>query len=419
MDTVTRRQMLGTTAAGLVTAVAGAGAATMTPATEPAVPEPHRGVDGANILGPTNPAMQRQNPDLLSPPKTDRGKVTNLHWSFTDSHMKLEPGGWSRETTIRELPVSTAMAGVNMRLKRGAFRELHWHTTAEWSFMIKGNARITAVDEDGRLFVDDVTEGDLWFFPAGVPHSIQGLDSDYPEGGCEFLLVFDDGSFSEDSTFLLTDLMNHFPMEVVAADLGTTPDQLAAMPKKELFIYPCAMPAPLEQERANKGAKPVPMSFKGSMFTGKKPLFESAAGKVFISDVRSFPASKGLIAAHVEVAPGAFRELHWHTSNGDEWQYYLSGFGRMTVFTSGGAARTFNFQAGDVGYVPKAMPHYIQNLGSEPMRFLEVFKAEVYKDVSLRQWLSLTPPTLVQGHLNVTKELLAKLPTTKESVMKM
>ena len=284
--------------------------------------------------------------------------------------------------------------------------------------MIKGNARITAVDEEGRLFVDDVTEDDLWFFPAGVPHSIQGLQSDYPEGGCEFLLVFDDGSFSEDSAFLLTDLMNHFPQEVVAANFGTSFDQFAAMPKKELFIYPCKLPEALDKEQGNKGAKPVPKTFKGSMFAGKKPLFESAAGKVFISDVNTFLASTGLIAAHVELAPGAMRELHWHTSNGDEWQYYLSGFGRMTVFTSGSAARTFNFQAGDVGYVPKTMPHYIQNLGTEPMRFLEVFKADEYKDVSLRQWLSLTPPTLVQGHLNVTKELLAKLPATKEPVLK-
>ena len=40
-------------------------------------------------------------------------------------------------------------------------------------------------------------------FPSGIPHSIQGLDSDVD--GCEILLVFDNGNFSEDSTFLLID----------------------------------------------------------------------------------------------------------------------------------------------------------------------------------------------------------------------
>ena len=71
--------------------------------------------------------------------------------------------------------------------------------------MLTGTARITAIDADGRNFVDDVGVGDLWYFPPGVPHSIQGLDPD----GCEFPLVFDDGDFDEDNTFLLSDWIKH------------------------------------------------------------------------------------------------------------------------------------------------------------------------------------------------------------------
>ena len=89
-----------------------------------------------------------------------------------------------REATIRELPISKTMAGVNMRLKAGGVRELHWHKEAEWSYMLKGKARITAVDELGRTFADDVSEGDLWYFPPGIPHSIQGLDSDVVANSC-------------------------------------------------------------------------------------------------------------------------------------------------------------------------------------------------------------------------------------------
>ncbi len=86
---------------------------------------------------------------------------------------------------------------------RRRLRELHWrHKAAEWAYMLYGSARITAVDPQGRNFVKDVGVGDLWYFPAGVPHSIQGLNPD----GCEtFLLVFDDGDFDEDNTFLITD----------------------------------------------------------------------------------------------------------------------------------------------------------------------------------------------------------------------
>src|SRR5260221_7661009 len=99
-----------------------------------------------------------------------------------------------------------------MRLNTGGVRELHWHKAAEWAYMLYGRARLTAVDQDGRNFADDVGVGDLWYFPAGIPHSIQGLEPD----GCEFLLVFDDGSFSEDNTFLISDWFKHVPPDVLA-----------------------------------------------------------------------------------------------------------------------------------------------------------------------------------------------------------
>ena len=162
----------------------------------PSAPRPERGGKGADILGPQNRPRAAEEPFTLAPPATDHGTMPNLKWSFADSHMRLEEGGWARQTTIRELPVSKAMAGVNMRLKAGAVREMHWHKESEWAYMIKGKARITAVDQDGRTFADDVGEGDLWYFPGGIPHSIQGLAADGVDG-CEFLLVFDDGGFSE------------------------------------------------------------------------------------------------------------------------------------------------------------------------------------------------------------------------------
>ena len=195
---------------------------------------------GAPIIGPSNPSRQAQSPDRVSPPATDSGTLPTLRWSFTDSHIKMREGGWSRQTTIREIPVSTDLALVNMRLKAGGVRELHWHKPAEWAFMLKGRARITAIDEHGRAFQDDVSEGDLWNFPSGIPHSIQGLEGD----GCEFLLVFDDGNFSEDSTFSVTDWLAHTPREVLAKNFGVPETAFAGIPEKELFIFQSKVPWP-------------------------------------------------------------------------------------------------------------------------------------------------------------------------------
>ncbi|MNM26747.1 Oxalate decarboxylase OxdD [compost metagenome] len=111
------------------------------------------------------------------------------------------------------------------------------------------------------------------------------------------------------------------------------------------------------------------------------------------------------------------RELHWHPNN-DEWQYYLSGSGRMTVFGANGNARTFDFRAGDVGYVPFAFGHYIQNTGDKALWFLEMFKSDRFQDVSLNQWMALTPHQLVESNLNVTPEFISKLRKEKWPVVK-
>jgi oxalate decarboxylase len=378
----------------------------------PAAPLPERGGKGADILGPRNQPRAAEEPFTLAPPATDHGTMPNLKWSFSDSHMRLEEGGWARQTTTRELPVSTAMAGVNMRLKAGVVREMHWHKEAEWSYMIKGKARITAVDQDGRTFADDVGEGDLWYFPGGIPHSIQGLASDGVDG-CEFLLVFDDGGFSEDSTFLLTDWLAHTPKDVLAKNFGLPESAFAKVPQKELYIFPGPKPGPLAADRMG-GSGPVPKTFSHRMLA-QEPV-RTRGGSVRITDSTVFPASVTIAAALVEVEPGGLRELHWHP-NSDEWQYYLSGQGRMTVFGSESKARTFDYQAGDVGYVPFAMGHYIENTGDTTLTFLEMFKSPRYADISLTQWLALTPHPLVQAHTGLDPKLVDALPETKSPVV--
>src|SRR3954465_8602160 len=154
--------------------------------------------------GPANQALDGQNPDSIWPPATDsKSLVQNFKYPFSFANKRAYEGGTPREAPLRELPVSKTLAGVNMRLAVGGVRELHWHTAGEWAIVLYGTARITAVDADGKSFVADVGKNDLWFFPSGIPHSIQGLNPD----GCEFLLVFDDGNFSESETVLLSDAM--------------------------------------------------------------------------------------------------------------------------------------------------------------------------------------------------------------------
>jgi oxalate decarboxylase len=376
-------------------------------------PEPVRGADGATILGPRNVALERQNPDLLVPPRSDHGTVPNLKYSFAAAHNRVLSGGWAREVTVRELPVSESLAGVNMRLRPGGIREMHWHKEAEWAYMLAGRARITAVDQQGRNFIDDVGEGDVWYFPAGIPHSIQGLQE-----GCEFLLVFDDGNFSENATFLLCEWLERTPRDVLAKNFGVAEAAFAGLPRDvdyTRYIFAGELPPPLACDAvpARAGAVPEPFSY---WLAAQEPVTVSG-GRVRILDSSNFPVATTIAAALVEVDPGGLRELHWHP-NTDEWQYYISGRGRMTVFASSDKARTFDYQAGDVGYVPFAMGHYVENTGEEPLRFLEMFRSDRFADVSLAQWLALTPRGLVKAHLNLDDTTMATLPQDKPIIVR-
>ena len=327
------------------------------------------------------------------------------------AHNRLQDGGWARQVTQRELPVSTQLAGVNMCLKPGGIREMHWHKEAEWAYMLWGRARISGVDQNGQNFLDDVGPGDMWNFPSGIPHSIQGL-----EEGCEFLLVFDDGNFSEDSTFLITDWFNCTPKDVLAKNFGVSESDFSELPTDidhTRYMFQGQVPGPLLSDKVSNSLRERSFSYR---ISDLDPI-KTSGGTVRIIDSTKFPAASTIAAGIVEVEPGGLREMHWHP-NTDEWQYYLEGSARMTVFASEHNARTFDFSAGDVGAVPFAYGHYIENTSNVQLRFLEVFRSAHFQDVSLNQWMALTPPELVKQHLNLSNKVMNSLRKEKWPVVK-
>jgi oxalate decarboxylase len=292
-----------------------------------------------------------------------------------------------------------------MRLTAGGVRELHWHTSAEWAFMLYGTARITAIDAGGKSFVADIKKNDLWFFPSGIPHSIQGLNPD----GCEFMLVFDDGEFSESETVLLSDAMAHLPTGVLSKNFGVGEQAFANLPRQELFIFQTDVPGGLEADQKT-AAGALGRSSEDFVFRtmDMQPTKQTKGGDVRIVDSSNFKVSTTAMAM-VTVHPGGMRELHWHP-NADEWQYYISGKGRMTVVATGNKARTMDFQEGDVGYVEKTLLHYVENTGDADLVFLEIFKSDRYADFSFSEWLAHTPPELVVAHLRIDQATLDAIP---------
>jgi oxalate decarboxylase len=406
-DIVSRRSFVGTAAlagAGLVTAGALGQSRQQTLS--------GRQGDNASDPGPENPALLSEFPNANLPPFTDTGNPGPLWYSFDVTPKRLEAGGWTHQVTERELPPSKDLAGVNMRLTAGSFRELHWHLADEWAIMLAGKARVSVMRPDGKMFIDDIGVNDLWYFPAGFPHSIQGLEGE----GCEFLLVFDQGNFSEDDTFLLSEFLAHIPPEIVQKNMGWTRQEWDQLPPTQLYIFEAPLPGPLEDDKRFLGKNLETKNKYTFKMSEMQPTARATGGDVRIVDSTNFPVSTNIAAAQVTLKPGAIRELHWHP-NVSEWQYWIKGKGRMTIVTAEGKARTQDFNANDVGFVPSMAGHYIENNGTEDLVFLEMFKTAHYQDISLNEWIARMPDKMAQAHLKLPLSVIRRAPQTKIPVL--
>ena len=412
LEALSRRRFLRTSSA--VVAMAALTGATALRGQERASTQAAEKDHSSSDPGQENKPLLDENPDSNMPPPTDHGDMVPLWYSFDLVKKRVEEGGWTHQVTERELPSSTDIAGVNMRLTAGSYRELHWHTADEWAYVLYGKARLTVMSPDGLMFIGEVGEGDLWLFPAGFPHSIQGLDPD----GTEFLLVFNQGHFSEDGTMLLSEWMAHTPTEVLMKNFGLGREALAKLPTGALYIFPGTVPTnTVAQDKDEIGgsavASPNQYTFK---LKSMAPTKSTKGGEVRIVDSRNFPLSTHFAAALVRIKPGGMRELHWHP-NASEWQFWIAGKGRMTVFFPVDNARTVDFNPNDVGFVPSNAGHYIENTGDTDVVFLEMFASDIFEDVSLNQWLRRLPAQMVLAHLGFDQASLAKIPDEKLEIV--
>ena len=416
MDPVSRRGVLAAAAADTVaTATAAANAASFGNPDEPPQGQINTTANPSSFTdpGPQNPALASPFPSAFSPPPTDVGDMPMFWASFNNAPRRIQNGGWARQVTQSDFQIAEEISGVNMRLIRGGIRELHWHQAAEWAYVTKGAVRVTTIDVEGRANVEDIGEGGLWYFPSGLPHSLQGIGED----GAEFILAFDNGRQTEYNTLLLSDWMAHTPPDILAQNFNVPADTFSRIPLHQLYIFPGQMPGPLAEVQAQAQGSVGKMANPSTYaLSSMPPVRKTAGGEVRIADSSNFKASTTIAAALVTVHPGGLREMHWHP-NADEWQYYIAGQGEMTIFNVGPRAVTQNFKPGDIGYVKKSLGHYIKNTGNTDLVFLEIFRAPRFEDVSLSDWLTHAPRSLVAQHLNIDPSVIARFPNNKPLVL--
>jgi oxalate decarboxylase len=299
-------------------------------------------------------------------------QLPTFKFALEKSAGKVIGGSYGKEATVAQLPISKGIAGVSMRLEPGAMRELHWHATAaEWAFVLAGRVRTTVIDPKGAAETNDFEPGDVWYFPRGHGHMLQCLGSE----PCHFILIFDNGYFSEFGTFSITDWIGHAPKALLAKNLGVPEATFDSFPKSEVYFARGAIP-PETSAAPLQGVK-LPAQTHKYRLLAQVPHATYRGGREWRVDASRFPISTTITGVILDLDPGTLRELHWHP-NADEWQYVIDGRLAVTLFGSHGRFRIETLEQGDVGYIPQGYGHSIENVGERPARVLIGLNAGIY-----------------------------------------
>jgi oxalate decarboxylase len=347
-----------------------------------------------------DPSFMNNVPD----PVTSGSELPTFKFALEKSEGKVIGNSYGKEATVTQLPISKGIAGVSMKLEPGAMRELHWHATAaEWAFVIEGRVRTTVIDPSGAAETNDFEPGDVWYFPRGHGHMLQCLGKE----PCHFILIFDNGYFSEFGTFSITDWIGHAPKPLLAKNFGVPESTFDSFPKQEVYfargaIPPEAAAAPLQ------GLKLPPESHKYRLLA-QDPYATFSKGREWRVDASKFPISTTITGVVLDLDPGALRELHWHP-NADEWQYVIGGRVAVTLFGSHGRFRVETLDKGDVGYIPQGYGHSIENVGDTPSRVLIGFNSGTYEAIDLSQWIAGNPADVLATNFSQAPDLFGKFP---------
>jgi oxalate decarboxylase len=330
--------------------------------------------------------------------------LPTLKFELEKSVGKVIGNSVGREATVEQLPISKGLAGVSMILEPGVMRELHWHATAaEWAFVIDGHVRTTVIDPQGRAETNDFEPGDIWYFPRGHGHMLQCL-GDEPT---HFILIFDNGYFSEFGTFSISDWIGHVPKPLLAKNFGLPPATFENFPKQE--VYFARGPIPSSAQPPNlQGREEPPQSHKFRMLA-EPPHSVYKGGREWRVDSSRFPIATTITGVVLDLEPGGLRELHWHPTS-DEWQYVIAGQVSVTMFGSHGRFRAEILNQGDVGYIPQGFGHSIENIGTTQSRVLIGFNTGRYEAIDLSQWIAGNPADVLATNFGQPAALVQTFP---------
>ncbi len=367
---------------------------------------------GAGVLGATKSALAAPDghaagydvaaaSEFLKTIPRKSGDPMAFTASLDKGPIKATSGGWAREVTTRTLPLATGIAGAHLFVNAGGAREMHWHNSAEWAYVVDGHCQVTVVDPDGQLEIVNLAPGDLWYFPTGHSHAIQTLGP----APCHAILAFDDGLYSEHGTFGISDWMSRYDAPTLSQALGVSTETFSSNPKAETYIMQGEVLALDDPQAKSARALDRDRTHRFALMS-QKPRVNTAGGQLYVASAKEFPVSSGMTGLVLKLKPGAMHEPHWHT-DANEWHYVLKGRTRVTLFAFDKRVAVAELSPGDCAYIPRNCGHSIENIGKEDAEMVGVLDNGAYRESSLTDWLAKAPRHLLANNFGVPEAAVA------------
>lgn len=321
--------------------------------------------------------------------------------SLDKGAIKATSGGWAREVTMRGLPIATDIAGAHLYLNAGGAREMHWHNSAEWAYVVDGHCQVTVVDPDGAAEIVNLGPGDLWYFPKGHSHAIQTLGPT----PCHAILAFDDGLYSEHGTFGISDWMSRYDAAILSQAWGVSAEAFAQIPKGETYIMQGEV-VPLDGPQAHSARELRRGQTHRYSLMAQKPRVSTAGGSLHVASSKEFPMSTTLTGMFLKLRRGAIHEPHWHV-DANEWHYVLKGRTRVTLFAPDKRVAVAELSPGECAYIPRNCGHSIQNIGLDDAEIVGVLDSGNYHESYLSDWLAQAPRHLLANNFGLPEKAVA------------
>jgi oxalate decarboxylase len=339
------------------------------------------------------------------------GDPVTFTTSLDKAAIKATSGGWAREVTTKVLPIATDIAGAHLFLNPGGVREMHWHNSAEWAYVLAGHCQVTVVGAEGETEVANYAPGDLWYFPRGHAHAIQTLGSE----PCHAILAFDDGLYGEHGTFGLSDWMSRLDAGMLTRALGLPEDTTAKIPTAEVYINQGDVigrdSAEARQMRVLNRART-----HRYRLMAQAPRVRSPGGTLYIASAREYPISAAFTGMVLKLKPRAMHEPHWHP-NANEWHYVARGQIRVTLFALDKRLAVAELAPGHCAYIPRGCGHTVENIGTEDCEIVGVLDNGAYQETSLSDWMTKVPRHLLANNLGLPKEAFATARRKKPAII--